>query len=368
MVAHVERPGPARLTALVRAEQWWAFKGPPVLLAVYAVALQARLSTDAVWQAAGWLVLSLTPAAAYANLLNDWTDIAQDARAGKANRMAGKPLWFRAAAAGLPLAAGAACAWSMRGASLPLALYAAIWLVFTLYSVRPFRLKCRRLAGVVADALGAHLLLTLYALAWVAYATGVRASMTLAACLCAVSLLSGLRGILVHQILDRDADRRGAVATFVAGQDPWLVRRAGERALFPAEVAAGLALLAVLGHAALLLFVAAGLLLDHIRTRQLGVRVGVVAERGTDPMALLDIYDLWLPVGALCAFAMGRTDAWWLPAAHLALFPGHAIRAGGHLWHFARWRLYPLFMGAPFASADSRMSCGQQRLPPSAQP
>ncbi|MCX6360795.1 MAG: hypothetical protein NT029_13355 [Armatimonadetes bacterium] len=356
------------LTALIRAEQWWAFKGPPVLMAVYAVALQARLSTPAVWQAAGWLVASLAPAAAYANLLNDWTDIAQDARAGKSNRMAGRPLWFRAAVLGAPLAVGAACAWAMRGAALPLALYAAVLLVFTLYSVRPFRLKCRRLAGVVADALGAHLLLTLFALAWVEHTTGVRAPAPLAACLCAVSLLSGLRGILTHQLLDRDADRRGAVATFVAGQDPWAVRRAVERALFPAEVAAGLALLAALGHAALLPFVAAGLVLDDIRNRQLGVRVGAVALSDRDQPALLDLYDLWLPVGLLCAFAARRPDAWWLPAAHLALFPGHAIRAGGHLWHFARWRLYPLFMGAPFASVDSRMSRGQPHRPPTAQP
>lgn len=342
---------PAALPGLIRAEQWWAYKGPPVLLAVYAVALRADLPPSAVWRVAGWLVLSLAPAAAYANLLNDWTDIAQDARAGKTNRMAGKPLWFCAAALAVPLALGSACAWAMRDASLSLALYASVWLVFTLYSVRPFRLKCRRLAGVAADALGAHLLLTLYALAYVAYATGVAAARTpLGISLCALSLISGLRGILAHQILDRDADRRGAVATFVAGQDPWVVRRAIERRLWPAELAAGLALLLVLADAMVAAFVAAGLMLDHIRARQLNLRVGIVPRTGTDMQALLDIYDLWLPVGVLCAFAVRQPLGWWLPVAHLGLFPGHAVRAGGHVWHFARWRLYPLLMGAPFAS------------------
>ena len=57
-------------------------------------------------------------------------------------------------AVGLPVAAGLAVAWHWRGDPLLLGCYLAAWTAFTLYSVPPFRLKVRGLAGLVADAAG----------------------------------------------------------------------------------------------------------------------------------------------------------------------------------------------------------------------
>ena len=109
------------------------------------------------------LLLALAPCAAYVSLVNDVTDRADDHRAGKTNRMAGRPAWQAALILAAPL--GVAAVFTILWLDdLPLVVaYWCAWGAFTLYSVPPFRLKRRGILGVVADASGAHLFPTLVA-------------------------------------------------------------------------------------------------------------------------------------------------------------------------------------------------------------
>src|SRR5438094_426434 len=84
---------PGTVGRAIRAEQWWSYKLVPICAVFYATAYIDHVSVAAVWPAAVALLLAIAPCAAYVSLVNDLTDRADDHRAGKVNRMAGRPAW-----------------------------------------------------------------------------------------------------------------------------------------------------------------------------------------------------------------------------------------------------------------------------------
>jgi 4-hydroxybenzoate polyprenyltransferase len=95
------------LTDLIRANEWWQYKLVPILSAFYATALVLHVPVISMWIAALTLLLSMVAAAIYASALNELTDRADDAAAGKRNRATAKP---RSVAALLVIAVGAGLA------------------------------------------------------------------------------------------------------------------------------------------------------------------------------------------------------------------------------------------------------------------
>ena len=80
----------ARALALSRAGEWWEYKLVPIFGIFYATALYLKLPILWLWPAALTLLLALVPGAVFVSLINDLTDKAEDAAAGKRNRMAGR--------------------------------------------------------------------------------------------------------------------------------------------------------------------------------------------------------------------------------------------------------------------------------------
>ena len=88
----------------------------------------------------------------------------------------------------------------------------------TLYSLSGIRLKERGILGVVCDALGSHVTPTLFALA-VFGVIGAVAPVDWFGFALMITLWAavlGIKGIVHHQIIDRDNDIRSGTATFVA--------------------------------------------------------------------------------------------------------------------------------------------------------
>jgi hypothetical protein len=310
----------ADLAAVTRAGEWWGHKLISILCGFLLTLAMLGEGVAPHALALVTVLASLVPGAVYVSIVNDVTDIAADAAAGKPNRMAARPPAARAAAILLSLAGGLVFAWIWRHQEALLACYAAAWLSFTLYSVPPIRLKCRGFAGVVADAAGAQLFPTLTAVLAAFAAAGAAPDPAWLVAASAWALAYGIRSNLSHQLGDRDADRRANAATFAAGRSPASTERLTALAVFPVEVAGLAAVLAMLGW--LLPIVALGLyaFLAVRRDRLWGLRPVLAAARSSDPILMHEYYDVFLPLALLAGTAARNPADLVVAALLLVLF------------------------------------------------
>lgn len=333
-----------RLTDAMRAGEWWEYKIAPILAVFYATSLLAGASILSLAPSLMLLLAALVPGAVYVSVLNDLTDRVEDGKAGKANRMAGAPAWIAWAAIGPAVAAGLAIAWYWSGDALLLGCYLAAWLAFTLYSLPPFRLKVRGLAGLAADASGAHLFPTLVAALLAFRAAGAPVDPFWLAAVGLWAFAHGLRGILWHQLLDSEADRTAGVRTFVQRVSRARAVALGHYLAWPAELAGLTCLLWKLGLAgppiALLLYA----LLVRQRLIVFRMRAVVVEPRPRYLLLLQEYYILFLPLALLVEAASRRPGDSLILLAHLILFPVGAARAVRDAWKLrgtlltvARW-------------------------------
>ncbi len=184
--------------------------------------------------------------------------------------MVGRSIRFKVFAIGICLFFGLVAGWFLRNYPLTLGLYGATWATYTLYSTPPFRLKVRGVWGVVMDASGAHLLPTLWAASLIAEATGHVVPRLFLGTFGVWASAFGVRGILWHQLRDRENDRRGGVTTFAAGRDPKAIRVFVTRVVFPLEVAALILILAQLNIPWAFLILAVYLAMEWLVSHYMG--------------------------------------------------------------------------------------------------
>lgn len=291
-----------RLAAVARVTEWWGYKFAPILATCFATALLADYS---LWALSGrllLLLLALTVAATYVSLLNDWTDRADDHAAGKANRLAQVSAGRFALLLGGCLAAGSGLAayfwWVGHEASL---LYLGTWGAYTLYSLPPVRLKGRGLAGVLADAAGAHLFPQLLAMTLVGKWTQHPLPTLWMVAVATWALASGVRNIIWHQLSDAANDAQAGIRTFVTGRGAAAARRTAEWLAFPLEVLALFTLLALGGRTAPV--VALGLYGGLLLVRRLHWKMTlVIAQPGPHPHIVLnEFYEVFYPLALLLA-------------------------------------------------------------------
>lgn len=321
-----------RLAAAMRAGEWWEFKIAPILAIFYATSLLAGASILSLAPSLLLLLAALVPGAVYVSVLNDLTDRDEDREAGKANRMAGASNWLALAAIGPAIAAGLVVAWYWRGDPLLLGCYLAAWISFTLYSLPPFRLKTRGVAGLAADAAGAQLFPALVAvlLAFRAVGAPVDPLWLLAAGLWAFA--HGLRGILWHQLCDSAADEAAGVRTFVQRVPRGRAVALGNYLAWPAELVALALLLWKLGAAGPLVGLFLYALLARQRLRIFRLRAIVVEPQPRSLVLLQEYYTLFLPLSLLVEAALTRPADGVVLLAHLILFPVAALTAARDVW------------------------------------
>ncbi len=346
-------PSLSRWLAPIRAGTWWEYKTPILLGIIYATALTGGVPFTRVWPALVACVAALIPLASYVCVINDITDERDDLRAGKSNRMAGKPAAFKAAWLAACLA-GCCLAgwWCFQGNAVAAGFYAANWLAFTLYSVPPIRLKSRGLAGVIADASGGTLLPSL----WSALLADSAAPPAFLAAVAVWAAAFGLRSILYHQAGDVEHDREAGVGTLAVRlgrrRIAWLVTFL----LFPVECVGLAAMLWMTGTPYAIPLLGIYGFLQAAMWLFLQVPTVLVLPQGPHRFALLQYYQLWFPLTGILGLADRDWRAIGLIAVHMVLFPETWWRFPGYVAKLAEgaW----LWPGQAYAgpSATAAMS------------
>jgi hypothetical protein len=313
--------------SMSRAGEWWEHKLVPIIALFYAAAASAGTAILAGAPSLLLLLGALVPGAVFVSIVNDLTDVEEDAVAGKVNYMRGRSRGFAAFALGVPLIAGLAFAWLWSDDPPLLLAYLAAWLAFALYSARPFRLKGRGWAGAVADAAGANLFPALVAvlLAFRAAEAAIDPLFVAAAGIWAFAF--GMRGIIRHQLADLEADRTAEISTVAQREPKSRLLAVGRFVLFPAEIAALAVVLWRAGDPTPLL----GLLLyAALLDRRAAVfrLVPVILDPRPRSVILMDeYYSLFLPLALLAGSALRHPGDLAILAAHLLVFPAGALRA-----------------------------------------
>lgn len=253
-------------------------------------------------------------------VLNDLTDRADDLAAGKRNRTVGRPGWQIGLVIGVCLIAGLAWLFAWRDRPMLFAVYLAAWIVYSMYSIPPVRLKARGFAGAACDALGAHLLPILAGILLTFDRLSMVADRRWIIVVAVWSAAYGLRNIVWHQLSDRAFDERAGVSTF-AVRNERLAERLILLVVFPIELAALAAVLWRLHLAIAVIALAAYLLFVALRWILLGTGVHVIRERRPGCFALQGYYDFLFPASLLIASAlMHRSDLLML-LIHFVVFP-----------------------------------------------
>ena len=321
-VKHVLHTGQLA-SKLARAGEWWGYKVASVLATSYAT---VGLFKRSLWPLAPYLLLlmlSLTIGAIYVSILNDWTDRADDQVAGKTNRLATKSKLFFGTTLGLFLVAGlclAAYFWQLN--PLSSLLYLGSCAVYSLYSLPPVRLKTRGLAGVLADALGAHLFPNLFAVSLIGYWSGQSIPLFWWIAVGSWSLACGIRNILKHQLGDAGADKQAGVQTLVIR---WGERRAhwlGSWVAFPIEVLALGGILLMLSQEIPILFLLVYLGLEMLRARFWQIRP-VILDPG-QRILLDEYYSIFFPLALLLTQCLRYPGDTYVLVLHCLFFGWHA--------------------------------------------
>jgi hypothetical protein len=135
------------------------------------------------------------------------------------------------------------------------------------------------------------------------------------------ALALGLRGILWHQLYDRENDRRGHVATFAAGHKPETIRRAVAWGIFPVEAVALLGILvqADTQWAWIMLFLYSAN--EWLNSRFVDMNIILVQPTTRYRIIFAEYYQLQFPLTFLFALAARSPAMGVLVAAQLLLFP-----------------------------------------------
>lgn len=301
----------------------------PVLQAVIYILLA---ETQLQWQSAllylGLSLVTITGIAGYAYLLNDWADIIPDAKAGKSNAASMLNTLQRFMLLFLFFFMALIPWFFFPFKWLNTAILLAELLLFCAYSFPPFRLKEKAIAGVIADALYAHVVpavlasLTFLAIAekHTTHTDLVKQNLPALISITAWQLFLGLRNILLHQIEDYTNDKHSNTQTFATVYGVIPAEKA-LKLLLGLEVAA---LISVTVFAKAITFFVVGAYLIFVLFRLYknlsnSERVNNLLRHLTYTY-LDDFYYDWLPVTALIVLCMYQWPYVIILVLHCFLF------------------------------------------------
>ncbi|MEG4805113.1 phytanoyl-CoA dioxygenase family protein [Microcoleus sp. ARI1-B5] len=308
---------------LLRGSDWWFYKIPPLLAIAYAeILLQATPPQQSIATLLT-LLASMFFVAAYGHVINDIFDVEVDLQAGKQNRMASlsnpQRLLLCVTLAGLGLVP-----WLFIGLGTQSAiLLASIYILLTIYSAPPLRLKERDIWGVIADAAQVHAVPTLLVATVFSHlaATPQPESTVLATAATAWAFLAGIRGILLHQIWDRDSDLSAGVTTLITKIGVESAKFGITYISFPLELLLLTLLILVISQFApsLLIFCALYILLRIIITQSAVTALDPAPAQKTYILSH-DFYEVWLPLALLILLAIREPLFLSLLVIHIGLF------------------------------------------------
>jgi len=320
---------------IVRAVEWWEYKFPPILVGVYV--MLTNLSPAPLYNLFNCfvlIVLSLITGAVYVSILNDVTDLQEDKRAGKQNRMSSYKRLSQLVFVCIPLVPAVFFAWYLRQNLLSMSLYVSCYIVFTLYSLPPVRLKKRGFPGIIADATGSQMLPTLYAAACASAFLNISLHNVEWISLALWSFCFGLRGILWHQFHDMENDKKSGLRTWVQSLSHRKTKITGI-ILISIEVFALCVLLINTGQ--YVCFLSLGLYLVYLYWRYKKNAVEIVMFRYTRAnycIFMNEYYQVFLPLALLMGLAAGHHEYLYLLIVHVLIFPMGSYRVLKHSFSY----------------------------------
>jgi len=271
---------------------------------------------------------ALIVCASYVSVLNDLTDAKDDQASGKPCRWPGGARIYPALLLAGCIAAGGAFLIVWRKDTLLFYTYLLSWVAFTLYSAPPFRLKVRGIWGVLADACGAHLFPTLFAVVLVYHWNRTEATASWIILIALWSFAAGVRGILWHQLEDAVNDGKIGLRTFAGIHGMKAAERLG-LLTFLLEFAAFSLVLWLTRNALAWLFLVLYGLFAWVRGRLLGIGLTVIKPGQASRMAMAEYYIVLYPLAYLLTASWRQPSALWLLLFHGVLFS----RQGLYLVH-----------------------------------
>jgi 4-hydroxybenzoate polyprenyltransferase len=201
-----------KILKAIRLHDWWHFILPPIF-AFYLTGIQLSHSESGLFEILSGLIKVIAlaiPVASFGFFLNEWTDISEDAAAGKANYVAGLSFSLRVGVLFVIIiaAAGILIAGNFPPSVLVLLLIQLLLLIA--YSVLPVRLKRFPIAAVILDALYSGPLFFMIALILSMGTPEIR--FLLMALI--FGFLKGLRNIIFHLEQDKNYDLAAGKKTF----------------------------------------------------------------------------------------------------------------------------------------------------------
>ncbi|MFT3902135.1 MAG: UbiA family prenyltransferase [Niabella sp.] len=307
----------------IRTNDWWEVKLSPLLAIGYATTL--LYGQDIFNHAITYLLtlISVAAGAVYVSIVNDIADIEQDRLAGKANRMAKIRPTRRWMMPLLCIAAGVAfICFVYYPDKLSVFLYLMPWVAFSLYSFKPVRLKSRGLWGVLADASGSHVFISLLMVSFISFKSGHDVDWLWFAVVGAWALCYGIRGILWHQFYDRDNDLRSNEKTFATTIKPEKIKGWGVL-VFTIEMIATVSMLLLLSNTMAYMALVCYFLLVLMRHYFHSSSPVIIRVPDSDNwfIWMLDFWQALFPLALLLSAASSQSNAWVILAAHIILFP-----------------------------------------------
>lgn len=343
------------MTPLIRSRAWWNNK-IPLSVMMFLLLVDGLPLTFKVTEGLFGLLCVICCVANYGYALNELYDIEEDARIGRSNVAAGSStrwMWMVIASSAVP-ALGIAAVVGGRGG---------FWLTVAelclpaAYSVPPLRIKERGWAGVIADALAAHVYPAAFALVIVSHLSVRETAAPLLACAILWSTAAGLRGILSHQLQSEDNDRRAGLSTVVhrLGAQPLIALVVF--AILPVEILSFSLMLVAAGGTALMKCVAVLFVLYEWSKFQMNVFPVIVFNRQGQPyIPFVDegFYKVWGPLAL--SFDAAMHDPLYLPLvpAFALLFRPRIAMERGQL--AATWACFRERLGSAIGRHRHRIS------------
>lgn len=307
---------------VIRSAEWWAHKLPPLLAIAYATVLMSPVPLYRVALWAIFLLSSLVVGAIYVSVINDITDLEEDIASGKSNRVQQIPKQYRWIIPGICVLLGFVFGYFLYPDILSCFLYLLSWIVFSLYSIKPVRLKNRGIWGVLADGCGSHVFTSLLMVASMSYMTNQQIDWVWFSAVGIWALTYGLRGILWHQFSDRENDLKVNLNTYASKINPDEFKNKSKLLIYTELTA-----LAVMLYKIDLLIAIIGLmiylLLIFLRYKINKTQIIIILKSNDQPFQILmaDYYQMLFPLSLLVAASYMDYLNISVLAVHIFLFP-----------------------------------------------
>lgn len=308
-----------KFLSIIRSQEWWGYKIPPLLALGYGTALLSNTPANKI---AWWLLFLLAVIiidAMYVSIINDITDVEEDLASNKKNRMAGFSPRIRWIFPAVCIALGIYFCFVLND-TLSVILYALSWFSFTLYSFPPVRLKKRGILGVFADACGSTFFPGLLMVAATSAYIGHNIDWIWFSAVGVWALSNGLRGILWHQFYDRENDLKVNLNTFASKVDPQSFKPKAISIMIVEMIALSVMLIRLANPIIIIFLIAYFILLMMYRKMGYSTTIIMVPKNPYYQIFLSDYYEVFFPISLLIASAISFPSAWILLIIHMILF------------------------------------------------